>query len=99
MPAASLSLQFTDTGQGIFSQGTFTVRKTGTPQSQSITVDGTWDAIEWLVDGVKRGTGTGSGFTFTVNAADYTAGGHSLSVSVIQGGVPWSKSLNFTVTN
>jgi uncharacterized repeat protein (TIGR02543 family) len=95
----NIILGFSDQGTGLFTGDNFTLKKSGTPSSQGITVNGTWDSIEWLVDGIRRDTGTGSGFTFTVYAADYTPGGHSLNVTVTRGGVPWSKSLNFTVSN
>jgi uncharacterized repeat protein (TIGR02543 family) len=96
-PASAISLLFTDTGEGIFSQGVFILKRGGTPSSQGITVNGTWDSIEWLVDGIRRGTGTESNFSFTVYAAGYTPGGHSLNVIVTKDGVPWSKVLPFEV--
>jgi hypothetical protein len=35
----------------------------------------------------------------TVNASDYTLGGHTLTVTVYQGTVPWTQRINFTVSN
>jgi fibronectin type 3 domain-containing protein len=88
-----------DRGQGAFSQGDFTVSKTGS-QTQDIAVTGTgYSSPRWFVDGVQRGTGN----SITVRAADYAAGVHSLSLLVemeISGvNVPWSKEIDFTVTD
>jgi hypothetical protein len=94
-----ITLGFTDQGEGAFSQGSFTLKKTGTAEEQSktITVTGTWDALTWIV-GVKT---VGTGTAFTLNAADYTVGAHVLSVTVRKGSgasaVYWSKELAFTV--
>ncbi|GHV25247.1 hypothetical protein AGMMS4952_02530 [Spirochaetia bacterium] len=94
-----ITLSFTDEGSGAFSQETFTISKSGAPMSQAISVPGPWISVEWRVDNQVRGIGTG----FTVNAADYTAGGHTLSVTVtnssITGSTPWTKKVTFTVTN
>jgi uncharacterized protein YjdB len=92
--AQGISLGFKDDGSGAFSQAAFTLSQ-GTPDSQTITLLGTWDSQEWQVDGFVKGNGT----NFTVNAADYTLGGHSLRVTVLRGAVRWSKTLQFTVTN
>jgi uncharacterized repeat protein (TIGR02543 family) len=89
----SVGLRFSDPGTGAFDQTTFTVIKGGSPASQSITLTGTWTSQEWRVDGKVRGNGT----SFTVDAADYTVGGHVLELVVSNGGAPWSKTLRFTV--
>jgi uncharacterized protein YjdB len=90
-----ITLRFGDPGSGAFSQDTFTVVKGGSPANQTITVTGSWTGQEWRVDGRLRGTGT----SFTVDASDYTVGGHTLELIVVDGTVPWSKTLRFTVSN
>jgi hypothetical protein len=93
---AAITLTINAQGQGAFSQGTFTVSKASS-QSRTVNVTGTWDNPpdpRWFVDGVQKGTGN----SITINAADYSKGGHSLSLWVVKGGVPWSKAIDFTVT-
>jgi uncharacterized protein YjdB len=95
----SITLSFDDLGNGVFDQSTFTIKKDSTVTadlSKGIGVVGTWDSITWSVDGVSKGSVSGT--SITVEAADYSVGGHSLTVTVINSGVPWSKSLPFTVT-
>jgi hypothetical protein len=97
--ALTITLSFNDQGSGAFSQGTFTVNKSGAPneRTQSISLlDTTWDSVEWRVDNQIQG---GAGNSFTVDADDYTAGGHTLTVTVSKNGVPWTKKLDFTVSN
>jgi uncharacterized protein YjdB len=90
-----ITLRFNDQGSGAFSQDTFTVSKSGATNTQAINVAGTWSSVEWRVDNQIRGTGTG----YTVDADDYTAGGHTLSVTVMNGSIPWTKKVTFTVAN
>jgi hypothetical protein len=90
-----ITLRFNDQGSGAFSQDTFTVSKSGAPNTQTIVVTGSWSNVEWRVDNQVRETGN----SFTVNAANYTVGGHTLRVTVIQGVIPWTKTLVFTVAN
>jgi uncharacterized repeat protein (TIGR02543 family) len=94
-PGAGITLGFDDPGSGVFDQTTFTVKKSGSPASQTLTLKGTWISQEWRVDGSVRGTGT----VFTVNAGDYTPGGHTLGLTVYDGTAFWSKTLGFTVSN
>jgi hypothetical protein len=97
----NITLAFSDLGQGAFSQSAFTISKSGTPdpQTQTVTLSGTWDSSpppRWDIDnGLISVTGTG----ISVNAANLNAGGHSLTATVYKNGVPWSKSLDFTVNN
>jgi uncharacterized protein YjdB len=94
--AQAITLGFTDAGSGAFSETTFTVKQNGTPASQTINLTGSWTSQEWRVDGFVKDT---SATAFTVNAADYTVGGHTLQVTVKKGdGTSWSKTLPFTVT-
>ena len=94
--AQGITLSFTDGGSGAFSEETLTVKQGGTPaeQSRDINLSGTWTSREWRVNGVVKGTDA----TFTVNAGDYTVGGHMLQVMVSDGIHTWSRTLPFTVT-
>jgi hypothetical protein len=93
--AQPITLSFTDQGSGVFSEGPFIVYKSGSPGNKLITLMGIWIGHEWFVDGASRGTGA----SITINANDYSLGGHSLTCVVENSGVPWSKTINFTVTN
>jgi hypothetical protein len=85
-----------DRGEGAFSQGTFAVYKTGSPQTQTITVTGTGHSDpRWYVDGDQKGTGN----SMVINAGDYAVGGHSLSLVVEKDGGYWSKEIDFSVGN
>jgi uncharacterized protein YjdB len=93
----SLSIDFTDKGVDMFEQGDFTVSKTGTGSNATkiITVaEETWDSIAWYVDGKLKGTNK----SITISATKYTLGGHTLDLEVAKDGVPWSKTVTFTVT-
>jgi uncharacterized repeat protein (TIGR02543 family) len=82
-----------DAGGGAFSQEEFTL--TGT-ESQTVTVTGTgYTNPRWVVDGGLVGTGN----SVTISAANYTAGGHSLTLIISKNGASWSKGIAFTVTN
>jgi uncharacterized repeat protein (TIGR02543 family) len=84
----------TDAGNGAFSQGTFTVYKSGGTGLRTISLSGTgYTNPRWFVDGEPAGT-AGS---INISATDYTAGGHSLTLLINKGGVSWSKELSFTV--
>jgi uncharacterized repeat protein (TIGR02543 family) len=90
---AVITLNF-DTGDGAFSQAAFTVYKSGGTGSQTVSISGAgYTKPRWEVDGDQKGTGTG----ITINAADYGAGKHVLTLLVIKNGVTWSKELPFTV--
>jgi predicted small integral membrane protein len=96
-----ITLNFTDPGQGAFSQTSFAINKSGSPNpvSQTISLAGIWDtnpAPRWDIDNGRRVT---TGNSVTVNAGDLNAGGHSLTVTVYKNGVPWSGTLDFTVGN
>jgi hypothetical protein len=93
--ATGITVGFTDQGSSVFSQETFTLKKSGSPTSQIITLTGSWTSQEWRVDGQIRGTGA----SITIAASDYSVGGHSLTVTVYQGNTPWTKRINFTVEN
>jgi uncharacterized repeat protein (TIGR02543 family) len=85
-----------DAGAGAFSQGDFTVSKTGSPGSQTLTITGSgYTNPRWEVDGELKGTGT----SITIYAAEYGVGKHHLSLIITRGGVSWSKEIVFTVDN
>jgi uncharacterized protein YjdB len=95
--AGGITLNFNDGGKDAFTNAPFTVKKSGTPSSETITLQGSWSSPEWRVDGVSKETGTTS---FTVNAVDYTVGGHILQVTVKDSDDKyWSKTLRFTVSD
>jgi uncharacterized repeat protein (TIGR02543 family) len=90
-----ITLNPEDAGDGAFSQGTFTLSKNG-DESQTIAITGSgYTNPRWFVDGELKGTGTG----ITIQAADYGAGGHKLTLLISKSGVSWSKEISFTVTN
>jgi uncharacterized repeat protein (TIGR02543 family) len=85
-----------DAGAGAFSQAAFTLSKSGVNGSQTINVTGTgYTNPRWFVDGDLRGTGT----DITISAADYSPGGHNLTLFINKNGVSWSKEISFTVTS
>jgi hypothetical protein len=59
----------------------------------NLTVNGDFDGYRWLVDGLIKGNGK----TFTLKAADYSAGLHQISVEVTRNGAVYSESGSFTV--
>jgi hypothetical protein len=96
-----ITLALNDLGLGAFSQTTFIVNKGGTPNAaaQAVTLTGTWDpspAPRWEID---NGLITQTGSSITIQAANLNTGGHSLTLTVYKNGVPWSKTLKFTVAN
>jgi uncharacterized repeat protein (TIGR02543 family) len=83
-----------DAGAGAFSQGIFTVYKSGGAGSRTLNIAGSgYTSPRWFVDGELKGTES----SLTVNAADYGAGGHTLSLIISRSGVSWSKEITFTV--
>jgi uncharacterized repeat protein (TIGR02543 family) len=75
-------------------QADFTISKDGSPNSQTVTITGSgYTDPRWYVDGELKGTGTG----ITIQAADYGAGTHTLSLEVSKNGLVWSRELSFTV--
>ena len=84
-----------DAGSGAFSQDAFTIYKSGGTGSQTVTITGSgYTNPRWFVDGDLQGTGT----SIEINAADYGAGGHALTLLIRRGGVSWSKELTFTIS-
>jgi hypothetical protein len=95
-----ITLTITDQGNGLFSQGTFTVSKTGTggystTQTVTLITGAGYTNPRWFVDGVEKGPANSN--SITIDALDYLPGGHSLSLWAEKDGVPWSKDINFSV--
>jgi uncharacterized protein YjdB len=93
LASQNIGLAFEDPGAGAFSDSGFTIVKGGSPASQTVTLSSGWASQEWFVDNISRGTGT----SLAVNAADYTAGGHALQITVFDGTALWTKKITFTV--
>jgi hypothetical protein len=96
-----ITLRFVDPGLGAWDSEvvgeTFAISKSGV--GKTITLAGSWDpspAPDWRVDGRSQG---GAVSTVVINGVNYAVGGHTLQVTVYQGGKPWSKTVTFTVTN
>ncbi|MDR1126692.1 MAG: FIVAR domain-containing protein [Treponema sp.] len=99
-PSSDLPIivSFTDKGAGAFNQGDFTLSRSGAggnAKTKSVSLAGSWDSVEWFIDGKSKGTGN----SVYINSTNYTLGGHTLEVEVTKDGVPWSKGAKFTVTN
>jgi hypothetical protein len=80
----------------------FTISRTGigTPATHSLTVQGNFDSYQWQVDSVEKTADAGSaGKTLTLDALDYLAGPHSISLEVLLQGLPYSETITFTVEN
>jgi uncharacterized repeat protein (TIGR02543 family) len=87
---------YLDAGEGAFSQSSFTVYKSGGTAGQTVTLSGTgYTNPRWYVDANLAQSGN----SISINAADYTAGGHFLTLKVNRNDAPWSKEIAFTVTN
>jgi uncharacterized repeat protein (TIGR02543 family) len=90
----TITIDAGDAGDAAFSEGSFTIIKGGTPNSQVITLSGSgFTNPRWFVDAELKGTGN----TITLDAADYSTGGHFLTLKVYKDGATWSKELAFTV--
>jgi uncharacterized repeat protein (TIGR02543 family) len=91
----NISLDF-DAGSGAFSQGSFTVDKTGGTQTRTVNITGSgYTNPRWYVDGELKGTGN----SVTIDAADYGVGGHNLTLIISKSGVSWSREISFTVNS
>jgi hypothetical protein len=101
LASGAITLALNDLGLGAFSQTTFTVNKSGTPNpaAQTVSLTGTWDPSpppRWDVD---NGLISQTGGSITIQAANLNIGGHSLMLTVYKNGVPWSKTLDFEAAN
>jgi hypothetical protein len=70
-----------------------TIYKNGSPGSLTLTAPAGYDAYRWIVAGKTAGTAR----NFSMNAADYAVGAHSVSAIVYRGTVPYSKNIVITV--
>ena len=55
-----------------------------------------YNSIEWYIDGVEL-PGSANSEAITLNPANYGVGQHSLTVEVLRAGVPYNKTVIFTV--
>ena len=84
-----------------FPTAAFSVSKTGSPATHTIQIsDTSYSSYEWYVDDVRKTADSGNGNrNFTIRAADYTAGSHTVTLIVYKSGAPYSNEQRFTVTN
>jgi hypothetical protein len=84
-----------------FPAAAFTVSLNGSPKTCAIQIsDTSYSSYEWYVDDMQKTADTGSGNrTFTIRAADYVVGAHTVTLIVVKNGVPYSNEQSFTVTN
>ena len=61
----------------------------------TVTVTETFGSYQWYVDGVIRTGETGK--SISLNARIFSVGAHTLTLKVTKGGVPYTKTLTFTV--
>jgi hypothetical protein len=82
-----------------FPASSFTVSRTGSPRTITIT-DTSYSSYEWYVNDAQKNADSGSGGrAFTVKAVDYPIGAHTLTLIVYKNGVPYSNERRFTVAN
>ena len=74
------------------SDGTNLIYKAGDPSSLTFSVDGYTD-LAWYVDGRPAATGD----LFTINAADYSKGPHTVSFVGVKEGISYSGKIPFMV--
>jgi hypothetical protein len=80
----------------------FTIYKTSSPSTWALTVQGDFDSYsyQWSVDNIPKNQYAGNGGkTLTLDAANYPVGTHYVSLEVMLGGMPYSKTITFTVGN
>jgi hypothetical protein len=84
-----------------FPAAPFTVSRSGSANTHTIQIsDASYSSYEWYVDDTAKTADSGSnGRAFTVRAADYPIGKHTVTLIVYKSGVPYSNERGFTVTN
>jgi hypothetical protein len=84
-----------------FPTAAFTVSRSGGAQTSTIQIsDTSYSSYEWYVDDTAKTADTGSdGRAFTIRAADYPIGAHTVTIIVYKNGVPYSNEQRFTVAN
>jgi hypothetical protein len=81
---------------GIPPQDGIVLAKTGGTAHLTLTVTGDYTAVECFVDGKKH---AGSDGIFTIDAAQYLAARHIISIIVLKNGIPYSREFSFTIIN
>jgi uncharacterized repeat protein (TIGR02543 family) len=83
-----------------FPAASFTVSRSGGADTYTIQISGAdYSGYEWYVDDIAKTADSGSeGRAFTVRAAAYPLGKHTLTLIVYKNGVPYSNERSFTVT-
>jgi hypothetical protein len=95
-----ITLANPDAGVGAMDSGeeNFTLsKKQGNPITiglSSSIKEGEYTALQWIVDGTLMGIGT----SITIDAVDYSVGGHTLSLFIVKDGITWSQDITFTIT-
>jgi hypothetical protein len=85
----------TDTANGAITNTPITLSKNGTPKTTTLTVSGDFDTYRWRVDGSIKGNTK----TIILDAANYQAGTHQITLEVTRDGAVYSKTGSFTVQN
>jgi len=76
-----------------------TVSKTGATKTHQLQAAAGYASYEWYVDGIRKTADAGSGDRyFTIKAADYAVGKHTLTIIVWKNGRPYSNEQSFTVS-
>jgi uncharacterized repeat protein (TIGR02543 family) len=82
-----------DVAAGAFSDTAITLSKDGAKKQHTLTVSGDYDTCQWRVDGTIKADSN----SIDLDAADYPAGKHQISVEVTRNGAVYSKAGSFTV--
>jgi hypothetical protein len=85
----------TDENISGFPTAPVTISKSGTPSTYPIAIAEEYASYKWYIDNVLWGNAA----SFTMKAAHYSVGNHTLTLVVDKNGVPYSKEQSFTVTN
>jgi hypothetical protein len=89
----TLTLTETDGSLSIAGDTPVVLYQTGGVAQAILTIAAGYTSYQWEVDKIIKGTAN----SITLDAGDYTPGGHSLSVIVYKGTVPYSADISFTV--
>jgi hypothetical protein len=84
---AAITVAFDDQGNGLVSQSPFTLSPTEPKTIVLANTVGPGETVQWLVDGVVKSTDPSS---FTLDGSTLGEGGHTLTVQLMKGAVPWS---------
>jgi hypothetical protein len=92
----TITLSVNDDGEGTFSETNFTLTQTvaDVPGQKTIDIKGSgYTNPRWFVDGDLILTA----YSIIIKGADYSLGGHNLTLIISKNGVFWSKEISFTV--